>query len=66
MGEKQEKVWVVMRCEFDFPESTYEMRLGPAIPVKVFDDRKDARKYVSLQNKRSRKYLYDLTGVKKG
>lgn len=62
MGEKQEKVWVVYR--YTRPDD--EGICGDNWPVKVFDDRKDARKYVEFSNKRSRRWQYELTGVKRG
>jgi hypothetical protein len=61
MGERQEKVWVVMRYTLDTGNGC-----GDNWPVKVFDDRKDARKYVATMNSRSRRYGYELTGAKKG
>lgn len=57
MGEKQEKVWVVMRMH---------MQLGYMAANKVFDDRKDALAYAERMGDRSRKYDYWVEGVKKG
>lgn len=62
MGEKQEKVWVVFR----YTKADSDGHYGDNWPVKVFDDRKDARKYVEFSNKRSRRWVYQLVGVKKG
>lgn len=59
MSEKQETVHVVMRRNsglFDeFPK-----------PVKVFDDRTNARSYAASHNLRSRRYKYTVVPVKKG
>ena len=57
MGEIQEKVWVVMRAESNTDNTQ---------AVKVFDDRRDAREYQSRMQKRSKRYMYWYTGVKKG
>ena len=57
MGEKQEKVWVVMRMDLQF---------GSIQSNKVFDDRKDARAYAERMATRSKKYDYWVEGVKKG
>ena len=56
MGEKQEKVFVVVRYASGMEDK----------PVKVFDDRKDARAYCKRYNLASRKYGYTYYGVKKG
>ena len=56
MGEKQERVWVVMRMDLQF---------GGIQSNKVFDDRKDARSYAERMATRSRKYDYWVEGVKK-
>lgn len=57
MGEKQEKVWVVMR-----------RRAGSVMaePAKVFDDRKDARAYMKTMVARAKVWIYWVVGVKKG
>lgn len=57
MGEKQEKVWVVIRMDLQF---------GAISANKVFDDRKDARAYAARMGSRSRKYDYYVEGAKKG
>lgn len=57
MGEKQEKVFVVVRRMLLTSNRT---------PVKVFDDAKDAKDYAKHYNKYSRKYAYSVVGVKKG
>ena len=64
MGEKQEKVFVVIRWESPTPANDYTS--GPDKPVKVFDDRKDARAYCKRYNASSRKWGYTYVGVKKG
>lgn len=55
MSEKQEKVWVVLRWEF-----------GHSDPVKVFDDRADARAYAKTREARTKRFAYSVVGVKKG
>lgn len=58
MTEKQEKVWVVLRKNV--------LHLITA-PVKVFDDRKDARAYAKRYNGgRDSRIRYSVHGVKKG
>lgn len=57
MGERQEKVWVVMRYYMD--------GRGIDKPNKVFDDRKDARAYAKRMN-RSIVFGYVVHGVLKG
>ena len=57
MSEKQETVHVVMRG----PD-----RWGDTQPVKVFDDRKDARAYAKRMSARSKRYDYIVKSVKKG
>ena len=64
MGEIQEKVWVVSRYEVTVSEGV--TALGDKVPVKVFDDRLDARDYCTVMRKRAKKYGYALHGVKKG
>lgn len=61
MSEKQETVHVVTR-------STYlpNIDLRVVKPVKVFDDRKDARAYAKRMNARSAKHTYAVHSVKKG
>ena len=62
MGEKQEKVWVVMRyviAEHNFGGCRDNW------PVKVFDDRKDARAYVAQMGRRAKKYAYLISGAKR-
>lgn len=56
MGEVQEKVWVVCRWT---PKSKNN-------PIKVFEDRKDARNYANRMRARSVTNMYTVTGVKKG
>lgn len=56
MSERQETMYVVM--------SIREMQADK--PVKVFDDRKDARDYAKRMNQRSKKYGYYCTSVKRG
>ena len=62
MGEKQEKVWVVMKTKGsnvpNFPRNT--------LPTKVFDDRSDARAYAFDRNERAVDFRYYVVGVKKG
>lgn len=57
MGEKQEKVWVVMKAR----GNSYDAK-----PVKVFDDRSDAREYVKQLSARRTIHAYWVEGVKKG
>lgn len=57
MSEKQEKVWVVSKRRFGTEIRT---------PIKVFDDRQDARNYVRRWNMATRKYAYHIAGVRKG
>lgn len=57
MSETQEKVWVVMR-------RTIYSKDGQ--PVKVFDDRQDAREYAKRRRQASPTYSYAVVGVKKG
>ena len=59
-GEKQETVHVVMRA------GVADTGNRCAQPVKVFDDRSDARAYAKRMNLGSRKYLYRVVPVKKG
>jgi len=62
MSEIQEKVWVVMKSEKNDRHLTLTDK-----PVKVFDDRADARKYVGQRNVQPRsRYIYTIHGVKKG
>lgn len=60
MSEIQEKMWLVM----SIPTNARKVR----VPVKVFDDREDARNLASRLNKRSRQlyFRYTVQGVKKG
>ena len=58
MGEKQEKVWVVVRSPRAHPSHDK--------PVKVFDDRKDARSYCASYNKRTKKYYVHYVGARRG
>ena len=64
MGEKQEKMFVVSRYTMPVPSNSYET--GDNIPVKVFDDRKDARAYVKRMNERTKRYGYIYHGVLRG
>lgn len=64
MGEKQEKVFVVSRYSMPTPKNDYQV--GDNVPVKVFDDRKDARAYRNRMNERSSRYGYIVHGVLKG
>lgn len=64
MGEKQEKVWVVMRGEYSYDNSSTAMFKAAPKPVKVFDDRKDARAYAN--RRATTKYGYGVIGVLKG
>lgn len=58
MSELQEKVWVVMKhCGANRVASR---------PVKVTDDRKDAREYAKRLNNFSTVFYYTVHGVKKG
>lgn len=57
MAERPEKVHVVMRHRVFFPSTK--------IPVKVADDREDARAYARRQNVRSRVYCYTVKTCKK-
>lgn len=57
MPEKQEKVHVVVRRA---------LNSGITAPVKVFDDRADARAYVRRLNQRATKYRYRVVTVRKG
>lgn len=59
MSEKQEKVWVVMRWK----------GVEVPVPVKVFDDRADARDYEKRMTARRASRVSDsywVVGVKKG
>ena len=58
MSEKQEKVWVVLRWEFGYPDLS--------TPTKVFDDRKDAREFAKRYEARSQRFGYSVIGVRKG
>lgn len=58
MSEQQEVVHVVSRAPLTSPKSR--------VPVKVYDDRSDARKYRSRMNRTSKRYRYTVTSVKKG
>lgn len=63
MAEKQEIVWVVLR----YTNGTAPDYIpGDNWPVKVFDDRKDARVFVNRMNERSRRYTYSYHRCKKG
>ena len=57
MGEKQEKVWVVMKTR----GAAY-----PNLPAKVFDDRQDARNYAKQIASRAKFMVYYVVGVRKG
>ncbi len=57
MSEKQEKVHVVVRRR---------LNSGISAPVKVFDDRVDARVYARRLNQRATKYRYRVVTVRKG
>lgn len=58
MSERQETVHVVSRALRTHPKVR--------IPVKVYDDRSDARAYRKRMNERSKRYVYSYTSVKKG
>lgn len=61
MSEKQPTAFVVCR------ERVSDDGDGMGnIPVKVYDDRKDARLYVKRMNARSRRYRYAYYPVKQG
>lgn len=60
MSETQEKVWVVVRGPAHALIDTQTK------PVKVLDDRADAREYVRKMNAKSRRHFYRYYGVKKG
>lgn len=60
MSEKPEKVHVVMRqrlIRFGLSPNRL-IGSGSSRPVKVADDRKDARAYAKLMSSRSRRYRY--------
>lgn len=65
MSEKQEKVWVVTKHRV-FDDRKSNNWKGDSVPVKVFDDRKDARAYVKNLEKRARNFGYLIDGVLKG
>ncbi len=67
MGEKQEKVWVVMRSG-PYPKDIANYLSVSIIdkPVKVFDDRKDAIDYIKDRSRRTSRYIYTAAGCKKG
>ena len=67
MGEKQERVWVVMRSG-PYPQTITEYTNVYIIdkPVKVFDDRKDAVEYIKDRSRRTSRYIYTAAGCKKG
>lgn len=59
MSEKQEKAWVVMRAD--------SLLIKDSEPVKVFDDRADARAYAKRWAERTKARLkWWVVGVKKG
>jgi hypothetical protein len=58
MSEVQEKVWVILRTD--------DWYVSEPMPVKVFDDRKDARSYVKSMKAKTDRYLYAIRGVRKG
>ena len=62
MGEKQEKVWVVMRDRSWHAERTFKSKA----PVKVFDDRSDARSFAKSNRSMSKRFEYTVVGVLKG
>lgn len=65
MAERQEKAHVVSRGRlYNVPGKPTQF--GAFEPVKVFDDRADARRYASLKNKTTKKFRYRVTSVKKG
>lgn len=67
MGEKQERVWVVVKhSPFDEKHAYGDLTDYGYLPVKVFDDRKDARAYTKVVGKRAKKYSYSVVGVLKG
>lgn len=68
MGEIQEKVWVVSRARLiKYTENGQEkLELGLAVPIKVFDDRSDAREFRKNKASRARNFKYFIDGVKKG
>lgn len=67
MGEKQEKVWVVLRSgPYEEKYAAGDLTNISDKPVKVFDDRKDAIAYIKDRSKRTRRYIYSACGVKKG
>ena len=67
MGEKQEKVWVVLKHgPFNDKYASGDLTDYGDVPVKVFDDRKDARAYTKTIGKRAKLYTYSVVGCKKG
>jgi hypothetical protein len=64
MAEKQEIVWVVLRYREAMTENDFTP--GDNWPVKVFDDRADARAYAKRMNTTSRKYAFLVHRCKKG
>lgn len=67
MGEKQEKVWVVLKHgPFNEKYAQNDLTDYGDLPVKVFDDRADARAHAKSMGKRSKLYTYSVIGVKKG
>ena len=65
MAEKQETVHVVMRAKVTRIDAKLSTRTNP-VPVKVYDDREDARAYARRMNLWARKYYYRVVSVKKG
>ena len=68
MGEVQEKCWVVIRSGYKIKKTIGRgtMREFVFAPVKVFDDREDARKYAGRMQLRSASRTFRVHGVKKG
>lgn len=60
MGEVQEKCWIVMRTVRSLTRGT------STTPIKVFDDRADARAYAKQRAGGKVVANYSVVGVKKG
>lgn len=64
MAEIQEKAHVIMRATLTKVGPT--TLLSSAKPVKVYDDRDDARDYARRMNRTAKRYRYTVVPVKKG